>query len=66
MSHKCDGCFYKTGWWDGTNRFPVCEREWWESFEHCKAECEKPGPCEHYLSHEEANKIIDKLSEIPN
>lgn len=64
MPHKCDGCFWKTGWEDSDgNRFPVCERKWWKDFESCKAECEKPGPCENYISHEDAkSKRFDNFT----
>jgi hypothetical protein len=35
------------------------------SFEDAKAECDKPAPCPHFLSHKEANIIIDKFNSIP-
>lgn len=62
--HKCDGCFYKTDWEVVTHKFPICEREWWGSFEHCKAECAKPGPCPYYITHEEINRIADVMNDI--
>lgn len=56
--HKCDGCFYKTNWEDETHEFPICERIYWGSFERCKEECEKPGSCPNYITHEEAMRSI--------
>lgn len=55
MTHKCSGCFYCTEWTGGTGktRYPICERQWWESFEECRAECEKPGECEFKMTEEE-------------
>lgn len=64
--HKCNGCFWKTGWEDDTGRFPICERIWFESFEKCKAECDKPGPCPHYITDEEVSKIAVKVNDNPN
>ena len=68
MAHKCSGCFWKTEWEDNISRFPICERIYWGSFERCKAECEKPGPCPNYFSHEEAerNMYDDEEGEIKN
>lgn len=47
MTHRCDGCFWRTDFTEGTGivQYPICEREWWKGFEECKAECEKPGEC---------------------
>lgn len=64
--HKCSGCFWKTGWEDDTGRFPICERLWYGSFEEAKAECEKPGSCTYYMTHEDAERIADALNDIPN
>lgn len=68
MTHKCEGCFYRTDWDSGTGivQYPICEREWWKSFEECKAECAKPGECEFKMTNEEAEKIADRLIEIAN
>ena len=64
MRHKCDGCFYKTDWAGTVESFPICERLWYESFDEAKDECAKPGPCDFYISDEEALKIIDRFNEI--
>lgn len=63
MAHKCDGCFYRTEWGGGTGetQYPICEREWWKSFEECKAECEKPGECEFKMTNKRAEETADEL-----
>lgn len=62
MSHKCDGCFWKTDW----GYVIFCERMALMSFWDAKDECEKPGPCEYYITKEEAERIVEKFNEIPN
>lgn len=66
MPHKCDDCFWRTDWEDETGPYPICERLWYENFETTKAECEKPGECEHKLLDKEAERIAERLNEIPN
>lgn len=65
MVHKCHDCFYKTDWEDDTGHYPICERMHIMSFEDAKTECAKPAPCHHFLSHKEANIIIDKFNSLP-
>lgn len=60
MSHKCDGCVYRTDW-NGSVQYPICERKWRKSFEECKAECEKPGECEFKESPEENRRRMFEL-----
>ena len=62
MSHKCDGCYNKNDKGD----YPICELMWYSTLEIAKGRCELPGPCPEYLSIELAEKIADKLNEIPN
>lgn len=66
MPHKCDGCFWRTDWEDESGSYPICERLWWQNFEEAKAECAKPGPCDHHLADRKAKEIIGMLNDIPN
>lgn len=50
MAHKCDDCFWRTDWEDESGPYPICERLWYKPFEETKAECAKPGPCDHHLA----------------
>lgn len=64
--HKCDNCFYRTDWDGGICevQYPICEREWWKSFEECKTKCEKPGECEFKESPEEnRRRMLELLDE---
>lgn len=68
MAHKCDNCFYRTDWTSGTGivQYPICEREWWRSFEECKVECGKPGECEFKVTKEEAEVALDLFFKAPD
>lgn len=64
MKHKCDGCYYRTER-DGNEPFLICGRLWYKNLAEARANCEKNGKCEHYLTVERAEEIINRFNEIP-
>ena len=66
MSHKCDGCFYKTDWEDERGPYPICERLYIFSFQEAKDECAKPVACKYYITKEEVDRAVEKWAALPN